>query len=98
MKEPSNKVENNSFAVVRTNSKRNGMSGAVQQNSSGLYLCFYPCSVALWTYLQLGNASTMEVNADWKSLIFFFFMDQKLATDETKIEENLKKTVKRCLK
>ena len=29
---------------------------------------------------------------------FFFFMDQKLATDETKIEENLKKTVKRCLK
>ena len=71
-----------------------------------LHDCIYvsiSCSVALWTYLQLGNASTMEVNTDWKSLQLFFFYGRekiiKLATDErTKIEENLNETVKQCLK
>ena len=35
-----------------------------------LYLCFYPCPIALWTSLQLGNASTM----DWKSLWIFIVL------------------------
>ena len=88
-------MEKNAFAVVRTNSQcEKEMVGAVQQKSPLLYLCFYPCTVALWTYLQLGNASTMEVNTDWKSLQFFF-MDQKRSE---KIEENLNETVKQCLK
>ena len=88
-------MEKNAFAVVRTNSQcEKEMVGAVQQKSPLLYLCFYPCTVALWTCLQLGNASTMEVNTDWKSLQFFF-MDQKRSE---KIEENLNETVKQCLK
>ena len=88
-------MEKNAFAVVRSNSQcEKEMVGAVQQKSPLLYLCFYPCTVALWTYLQLGNASTMEVNTDWKSLQFFF-MDQKRSE---KIEENLNETVKQCLK
>ena len=88
-------MEKNAFAVVRTNSQcEKEMVGAVQQKSPLLYLCFYPCTVALWTYLQLGNASTMELNTDWKSLQFFF-MDQKRSE---KIEENLNETVKQCLK
>ena len=88
-------MEKNAFAVVRTNSQcEKEMVGAVQQKSPLLYLCFDPCTVALWTYLQLGNASTMEVNTDWKSLQFFF-MDQKRSE---KIEENLNETVKQCLK
>ena len=88
-------MEKNAFAVVRTNSQcEKEMVGAVQQKSPLLYLCFYPCTVALWTYLQLGKASTMEVNTDWKSLQFFF-MDQKRSE---KIEENLNETVKQCLK
>ena len=88
-------MEKNAFAVVRTNSQcEKEMVGAVQQKSPLLYLCFYPCTVALWTYLQLGNASTMEVNTDWKSLQFFF-TDQKRSE---KIEENLNETVKQCLK
>ena len=96
MKEPTNKVEKNAFAVVCTNSHcEKEMVGAVQQKSPLLYLCFYPCTVALWTYLQLGNASTMEVNTDWKTLQFFFFMDQ---TRSEKIEENLNQTVKQYLK
>ena len=88
-------MDKNAFAVVRTNSQcEKEIVGAVQQKSPLLYLCFYPCTVALWTYLQLGNASTMEVNTDWKSLQFFF-MDQKRSE---KIEENLNETVKQCLK
>ena len=88
-------MEKNAFAVVRSNSQcEKEMVGAVQQKSPLLYLCFYPCTVALWTYLQLGNASTMEVNTDWKSLQFFF-KDQKRSE---KIEENLNETVKQCLK
>ena len=104
MKEPTNKVEKNAFAVVCTNSHcEKEMVCAGQQKSPRLYLCFYPCSVTLWTYLQVGNASIMEVNTDWKSLQLFFFYGPekiiKLATDErTNIEENLNETVKQCLK
>ena len=64
---------------------------------------FYPCSIALWTFLQLGNASTMEVNTDWKSLRIFIFMNLKrplncLKNKMTKIKENLSKTIKQCPK
>ena len=80
-------MEKNAFAVVRSNSQcEKEMVGAVQQKSPLLYLCFYPCTVALWTYLQLGNASTMEVNTDWKSLQFFFYGPEEIRKDRRKLK------------
>ena len=66
-KEPINWVEMNAVALVRTNSlcKKRWLAIFLW-----LCLCFYPCPIALWTSLQLGNASTM----DWKSLWIFIFL------------------------
>ena len=78
VKQPTNKVDNNSVTVVRTNSHgKEEMVGHVQQKSRWLYTCFYPFPIALCTSLHMGNASTMEVNTDWKSLQIYIFMDLK---------------------
>ena len=38
-----------------------------------------PTRAYVWTFLQLGNASTTEVNKDWKSQrIFIFFVPKKV--------------------
>ena len=98
MKENTNKVEKN--VVVRTNCHcKEEFVGPVQEKSQWLNLCFYLCPAALWTSLQLGNASTMEVNTDWKSLRILIFMGLKrplnsLKNEVTKNEENLSETVK----
>ena len=104
VKEPTNEVGKCAVAVVCTNSQcKEEVVGDVQEKFPWLYLCFYPCPIALCTYLQLGNASTMEVNMDWKSVRNFIFMDVKrplnwLKNKILKIEENLSKTVKHAIK
>ena len=35
------------------------------------------CPIALWTSLQLGYVSTMDVNTDWKFPRIFIFMNRK---------------------
>ena len=82
--------------------------GHVQQKSPWLYSCFYPFPVALWTSLQLVNASTMEVNKNWKSLSNFQFYELdkaiKLAkkenkNDRRKVKQNCKTFSKvKCIK
>lgn len=63
VKEQTKKVDMNVVAVVYTNChSKEAVIGHVPEKSPGLYPCFYPCSVAHWTSLQLGSASTMEVN------------------------------------
>ena len=50
-------------------------------------------SIALWASLTLGNASTMEVNTDWKSMRNFTFMDK----DRWKLKPNCKHCLKKNL-
>ena len=65
VKEPTNEVDKNAVAVVRTKSHCKGeVVGHVQQKSPSLYTRFYPCPIVVWTSLQLRNASVMEVNMD----------------------------------
>ena len=68
-----------------------------------MIVSMYVCPIALWTSLQLGNASTMKVNTDWKSQWIFIFMNLKgplnwLKNKISMIEENLNKNVKHYLK
>ena len=58
------KVDKNAVAVVHSNSH-------CKEEVVGI------CPIALWTSLLLENASTMEVNTDWKSLQIFIFMDME---------------------
>ena len=66
-----------------------------------MYPYFCPCPTALWTFLQLERASTIEMNTDWKFLQIYnsyIFMDLKrpinrLKSKITKIEEIENKTV-----
>ena len=80
VKEQTKKVDINVVAVVCTNShSKEGVIGHVPQKSPGLYPCSYPCSIAHWISLQLGSASTMEVNTAR-------FMDLKRALKWLKIK------------
>ena len=66
VKEPTNGVEENTVAVVRTNSHcKEDVVGQVSLTVS-LFLCL--SHYALGASLQLGNASTIELNTDCKSL------------------------------
>ena len=104
VKQPTNEVDKNTVAVVCINSHcKEKVVDSVQHKSPWLYRCFYSCSIALWITLQLGNASTMELNKDWKSLQIFVFMNLKrplnwLKNKITKIKENLKENVKKLFK
>lgn len=68
-----------------------------------VFHCILPCPITFWTSLQLGDASTMEVNTDWKSQQIFIFVDLKRPLNrqkkkKTSIEKNLNKTVEHCIK
>ena len=99
MKEPTSEVDKNAVAVVRTNSHCTEEVVCHGQQTRHDCIHFYPYPVILWISLQLKNASTMEVNTDWKSMRILFFMDLKgpinwLKNKTTKIEEKLNETVK----
>ena len=97
VKKPTNEVCKNAVAVVRSNSYcREEVVGHVQQISPWLYPCFYACPIALWTSLQLGNASTMEVNTDWKPLQIFIFMDLKRPLNLIKNNKDQRKLKRNC--
>ena len=105
VKEPTNKVDKNAAVVVRTNSHRKeDVVDQVQQKSPLLYLCSYPCSITLWTPLQLRIRTGIRARyKDWKSQRIFIVMDlkrslNKLKNKVTEIKENLNETVKHCLK
>ena len=75
MKDLISEVEKNAIAVVYTNSHYKGeLVGHVQQKPPWLYQRFYAYPVALWISLELGNASTREVNTYWKYQRIFIFM------------------------
>ena len=76
VKEPTKEVDKKAVTVLCTNSHcRKVVVGHVQQKSPWFYACFCTCPVALWTSLQLGNVSTMDVTTDWKFLPIFIFID-----------------------
>ena len=55
LKEPTNEVDKNVVAVVRTNSHCKGeVVGYLLQKYSCLYPCFYPCPITLLASLQTG--------------------------------------------
>ena len=99
MKEPTNEVNMNAVAVVRTNSHcKEEVVCHVKQKSPWLHPCFYPCPTAVWTSLQLRSASTMEVNTAWKSQWILIFMSVNrpwnwLKYNITNNEESLNETV-----
>ena len=59
-----NTSDKNVVAVILTNSDR-------KEEVVGYVQYKFPCSIAFWTSLQLGNAPTMEVNMS------IIFMDLK---------------------
>ena len=91
--------EKNTVAVVRSNPHcEKEMVGAVQQKSMILFLLRCALDVfATEKHVNHGGEYGMEI-----PLIFLFYGPEKiikLAKDEiTKIEENVKETVKQCLK
>lgn len=69
MKEPRNQVNKNAIAVVPNNSHcKEEMVAHVQWNMSMIVSMFLFLPYCAWVSLQLGNASTIEVIKDWKSL------------------------------
>ena len=97
VKEPTNQLNMNVPALVRTNSHcKEDVVRLVQQKSPWLCLCLYSSLTALQTSLQLWNTSTMEEDTDWKSQWIFIFNFQfsiKLAKKWSNTE-NLNETVK----
>ena len=87
VKGPNNEVGKNTVAVVRSNSHCNDeVVDHVTQNIFMFVSMFLSLSLSLWTSLQLGNASTMEVNTNWKSLRIVIFMDLKRSLNWLKIK------------
>ena len=79
MKEPTNKVEKNAFAVVRTNSHcEEEMVRAGQQKSPRLHLCFYlllRCTLDVFATgkrVNHGGEYGLEIPAN-----FLFYIPQK---------------------
>ena len=103
VKDPTSEMDKNTVAMVCTNFRcKEDVVDHVQQKSPSLYPCLCLCPIALWTTLQLGNMSTMEVNTDWNSQQNFVFIELKrplnwLKNKITKIEENLNEIVKHRL-
>ena len=86
VKGPNNEVGKNTVAVVCTNSHCNEEVTHVTQNIFMFVSMFLSLSLSLWTSLQLGNASTMEVNTNWKSLRIVIVMDLKRSLNWLKIK------------
>ena len=63
LKEPTNELDKNAVAVVRTNSQCKGeVIGYLLQKYSCLYPCFYPCPITLLASLQLEYGLEITVN------------------------------------
>ena len=94
VKEPTNEVDKNDNAVICTTSYcKKEVVRNILQNISVILPSFYLCPILL----QL-NASTMEVNTDWKSLQILIFVDLKRRLNQLKNKTTKCKTLKHCLK
>ena len=76
--------------------------GAMKRGHKVCLFFFYPCSIALWSICNWEMCQPWRWIRNGNTCNFLFYGPEKiikLAKDEiTKIEENLKETVKQCLK
>ena len=95
LKKLTNESNKNANAVFRTNSHcKEEVLDHMQQKSQWLYTWFYSCPIALWTFSQLRNASSMEVNTYRKTIfLLFIFMDLEWALFN-KLRRKLKRNCK----